>query len=174
MIKAERIESDRSIECMQFYQHVIADTPDMDQYGRWKNGLYPTEKDIERYIEKGAMYVLAEDDAIIGAMAVTMNQGDDYHSIHWALPLADDEVSVIHVLAVRPEDQGRGFGERLIEEAVLIARNAGKKALRLDALAGNTPAHHLYAKKGFAYRGKQNLYVENTGWTDFFFFELEL
>ena len=39
MIKAERIESDRSIECMQFYQHVIADTPDMDQYGRVSDKL---------------------------------------------------------------------------------------------------------------------------------------
>ena len=73
------------------------------------------------------MYVLSEDDVIIGAMAVTMNQGDDYHSIHWALPLADDDASVIHVLAVQPENQGKGFGERLIEEAILIAIKAGKK-----------------------------------------------
>ena len=74
----------------------------------------------------------------------------------------------------RVVSHGKGLGERLIEEAILIARKAGKKALRLDALASNTPAHRLYAKKGFAYRGKKNLYAENTGWTDFFFFELEL
>ena len=174
MIRTERIRRDRTEECLQFYKHVITDTPDMDRYGRWKIGLYPMEQDIENYIGTGAMYVLSDDDVIIGAMAVTMNQGDDYHSIHWALPLADDEVSVIHVLSVNPDYQGKGVGKRLIEEAVLIARDNGKKALRLDALAGNTPAHRLYEKNGFAYRGKQNLYAENTGWTDFFFFELEL
>lgn len=38
------------------------------------------------------MYLLFDDDVIIGAMAVTMNQGDDYHSIDWSLSLLDDEV----------------------------------------------------------------------------------
>lgn len=174
MIKTERISYDRTMECVRFYHHVITDTPDMDRYGRWKIGLYPKKEDIESYIGKGEMYVLSEDDLIVGAMAVTMSQGDDYHSVDWSLPLADDEVSVVHVLAVNPDDRGKGFGEILIDEAVSIARKNGKKALRLDALAGNVPAHRLYAKKGFAYRGKQNLYAENTGWTDFFFFELEL
>ena len=43
--------------------------------------------------------------------------------------------------------------------------------IRLDALASNTPAHRIYERLGFEYRGKQHLYAENTGWTDFFFFE---
>lgn len=78
------------------------------------------------------------------------------------------------MLAVNSDYKGKGFGEMLINEAIAIARSNGKKALRLDALASNIPAHHLYAKKGFVYRGKQNLYAQNTGWTDFFFFELNL
>ena len=55
-----------------------------------------------------------------------------------------------------------------------IARKNGKKALRLDALASNSPTHRLYKNKGFVYRGTQNLYVANTGHTDFLFFELVL
>lgn len=55
-----------------------------------------------------------------------------------------------------------------------IARKNGKKALRLDALASNSPAHRLYKNKGFVYRGTQNLYATNTGHTDFLFFELVL
>ena len=47
------------------------------------------------------------------------------------------------------------------------------KAIRLDALASNTPAHKIYKALGFEYRGKQHLYAENTGWTDFYFFELK-
>ena len=46
------------------------------------------------------------------------------------------------------------------------------KAIRLDALASNTPAHKIYKSLGFEYKGKQYLYAENTGWTDFYFFEL--
>ena len=39
------------------------------------------------------------------------------------------------------------------------------------AFASNTPAHKIYKALGFEYRGKQHLYAENTGWTDFYFFE---
>ena len=29
----------------------------------------------------------------------------------------------------------------------------------------------IYKSLGFEYHGKQHLYAENTGWTDFYFFE---
>ena len=58
--------------------------------------------------------------------------------------------------------------------AITMYQEKGKKAIRLDALASNIPAQHMYEKLGFAYRGKQNLYAENTGWTDFLYYELPL
>ena len=42
-----------------------------------------------------------------------------------------------------------------------------------DALASNIPAHKIYKSLGFEFRGQQHLYAENTGWTDFYFFELK-
>ena len=59
----------------------------------------------------------------------------------------------------------------MIRQAVSLAKRGGMKAVRLDALATNTPAHRVYERLGFEYRGKQNLYAENTGWTDFLFYE---
>ena len=47
-------------------------------------------------------------------------------------------------------------------------------ATQNDALASNTPAHKIYERLGFAYRGKQHLYAETTGWTDFYFFNYAL
>ena len=44
----------------------------------------------------------------------------------------------------------------------------------IHILASNTPAHKIYERLGFKYRGKQHLYAEDTGWTDFFFFEYQL
>ena len=61
----------------------------------------------------------------------------------------------------------------MIRKAVHLAQTNGMKAVRLDALASNTPAHRIYERLGFKYRGKQHLYAENTGWTDFYFFELK-
>ena len=59
----------------------------------------------------------------------------------------------------------------MIEGVLELARAQGKKAVRLDALASNIPAQHMYQKSGFMYRGNRNQYAANTGWTDFYFYE---
>ena len=59
----------------------------------------------------------------------------------------------------------------MVKAAIGLAQDHGMKAVRLDALASNTPGHRLYERLGFEFRGKQHLYAENTGWTDFYFFE---
>ena len=154
-----------------FYDDVIERTPDVRKYARWQKGKHPTADGIRAYIEEGSMYLYKEQGTIVGAMAVTMYQGEDYHAIEWSRQVPDNEVAVIHILAVSPDRQGTGIGSKMVREAIELAKVKCMKAIRLDALATNTPAHKLYQRLDFEYRGKQNLYAENTGWTDFFFFE---
>ena len=154
-----------------FYDDVTERTPEMATYARWSKGKHPTVEGIRAYINEGSMYLYRENDTIIGAMAVTMYQGEDYHAINWTEQVADDQVAVIHILAVSPDAQGKGFGSEMIREAIRLAQSKGMQAVRLDALASNTPAHKIYERLGFEYRGKQHLHAENTGWTDFYFFE---
>ena len=158
---------------IKFYDDVILRTPEMETYARWKKGQHPTEEGIKAYIEEGSMYLYKENDTIVGAMAVTMYQGEDYHAIEWAKHVEDNEASVIHILAVNPNYQGTGVGAEMIRVAINLSADSGMKSIRLDALASNTPAHKIYKRIGFEYRGKQHLYAENTGWTDFLFFELK-
>ena len=154
-----------------FYNDVTDRTPEMERFARWIKGLHPTHDGIRAYIEEGSMYLYKENDAIVGAMAVTIYQGEDYHAIEWSHQAEDDKVAVIHILAVSPDAQGKGIGSEMIREAIRLAQANGMKAIRLDALASNTPAHKIYKALGFEYRGQQHLYAENTGWTDFYFFE---
>ena len=156
-----------------FYDDVTTRTPEIDTYARWQKGKHPTIEGIRDYINEGSMYIYHERGVIVGAMAVTMYQGEDYHAIDWSQQVADDEVAVIHILAVSPDSQGKGIGSEMVNEAIRLAQNNGMQAIRLDALASNTPAHKLYERLGFEYRGKQHLYAESTGWTDFYFFELK-
>ena len=158
---------------IKFYDDVILRTPEMETYARWKKGQHPTEEGIKAYIEEGSMYLYKKNDTIVGAMAVTMYQGEDYHAIEWAKHVEDNEASVIHILAVNPDYQGSGVGAEMIREAINLSADSGMKSIRLNALASNTPAHKIYKRIGFEYRGKQHLYAENTGWTDFLFFELK-
>ena len=155
-----------------FYDDVIERTPEIEKHARWQHGKHPTADGIKSYVNEGCMYLYKEQDTIVGAMALTMYQGSDYHAIGWSRQVQDDEVSVIHILAVSPDKQGTGIGSEMVREAINLAKAKGMKSIRLDALATNTPAHKIYERLGFVYKGKQHLYAENTGWTDFFFFEL--
>ena len=154
-----------------FYDDVTERTPEMATYARWSKGKHPTVEGIRAYIDEESMYLYRANSAIVGAMAVTMYQGEDYHAINWMQQVLDNKVAVIHILAVSPDSQGTGIGSEMIREAIRLARSKGMQAIRLDALALNTPAHKIYERLGFEYRGKQHLYAENTGWTDFYFFE---
>ena len=156
-----------------FYDDVTDRTPELATYARWSKRKHPTLEGIRDYIEEGSMYLYKEGNVIVGAVAVTMYQGEDYHAIEWSQQVADDKAAVMHVLAVSPDYQGKGIGSDMVREAINLAKENGMQAIRLDALASNTPAHRMYERLGFEYRGKQHLYAENTGWTDFYFFELK-
>ncbi len=67
-----------------FYDDVTERTPEMATYARWSKGRHPTVEGIKAYIDEGSIYLYRESGAIVGAMAVTMYQGDDYHAIDWA------------------------------------------------------------------------------------------
>jgi ribosomal protein S18 acetylase RimI-like enzyme len=157
-----------------FYDDVTSRTPDILHHARWQKGKHPTAEGVRSYIEEGSMYVHEEQGSIVGVMALTMYQDDMYHAVNWSQPLQDDAVAVLHIFAVSPDCQGKGLGARLVRAAVELARENGKKAVRLDTLASNVPAQHLYESLGFRYRGQQYLYAENTAWTDFYFYEFEI
>lgn len=94
---------------LAFYEDVIEHTPMMPRFARWQKGKHPTADGIRAFIEEGSM-LLYEEGSIVGAMALTMYQGKEYHAIEWLQNVADDEAAVIHILAVSPRRQGEGIG----------------------------------------------------------------
>ena len=156
------------------YIEVIEHTRDMNIHARWIYGQHPTDAMIQSYIDRQEMYLFMDGQNVAGMTGLTMYQGEEYHGVIWSQRLKDDEVASLHILAVAPEYQGKGVSKRMMEAINSLAMEKGKKAIRLDTLASNIPAQHMYEKLGFAYRGKLNLYAENTGWTDFLYYELPI
>ena len=77
------LASDKDFEAVRaFYDHVIAHTADMETHARWIKGLHPDDRSICEYIEQNAMYLLRDGERIAGAMAITMFQTEDYHSVN--------------------------------------------------------------------------------------------
>ncbi|MGN0369439.1 MAG: GNAT family N-acetyltransferase [Butyrivibrio sp.] len=156
------------------YIEVIEHTKDMNVHARWIYGQHPTDAMIQSYIDGQEMYLFMDGQNIAGMTAITMYQGEDYHEVIWSQNLKDDEVACLHIFTVTPEYQRKGTSKRMMAEIISLATQKGKKAIRLDTLASNAPAQNMYEKLGFRYRGKQNLYAENTGRTDFLYYELPL
>ena len=156
------------------YIDVISNTPDFAEHCRWEYGKHPSDEVLRAYIRNGEMYVLKDNGEIAGMVAITMYQGTDYETVSWAEALENDQVAVLHLLAVPPAFQGRSLGAAMITDALALAKNAGKKALRLDTLKTNRPAQHMYEKAGFSMRGEQCIFMENRGWFNFLYYEKEL
>ena len=62
-----------------FYDDVTERTPEMATYARWSKRKHPTIESIKVYINEGSMYIYREQGVIVGAMVVTMYQGEDSH-----------------------------------------------------------------------------------------------
>lgn len=155
-----------------FYKYVIDNTPAMKQYARWIYGKHPTDDMIRQYINSGYMYYLEDSSVIMAAVALTPFQGSDYHSVDWEINLPDDEVCVVHILCVNPDLQRKGIAKEMMKEVIAYAKESGKRAVRLDALYCNEPAHKLYEKIGFKKRGVRRWYTDNADWIDFYLYEI--
>lgn len=155
----------------QKYIEVIDNTPEIERHARWAYGKHPNDESLRSYIDRGEMFLLTDGADVAGLTALTMCQGEDYKSIPWQIELKSDQVATIHLLAVCPAYRGNSLGLKILKEAMDIAVKNGKKALRLDTLKSNLPAQHMYDRAGFSYRGEQRMYAENTGMTDFLYYE---
>ncbi len=156
---------------LDFYRLVIQETAGIAIHARWEFGKHPTEAMIADYVSQGMMYITEDGAGIIAAVAVTPFQPEDYHGVEWQADLADDEVAAVHILAVNPHCQRHGYARMVMKDVIDLAKDIDKKAVRLDALACNAPAHRLYESLGFKKRGVCHWYAENTGWFDFYLFE---
>lgn len=141
---------------------------------QWKKEIYPNDSDWITYIKNEEMYLICHDTDLVGAVVVTNTQSEGYREMKWTIDTADDEVAVVHLLAVDPDYQGKGIATATLDEIIKMAEHMEKKAVRLDAIGTNKPAQKLYEKYGFINCGKGKIYYESTGLTEFVFYEYVL
>jgi [ribosomal protein S18]-alanine N-acetyltransferase len=68
-----------------------------------------------------------------------------------------DEAEIL-LLAVRPEDQGKGLGLRLVEDFLATVRERGGQQAYLEVASDNHAAISVYQRSGFRITGKRNGY----------------
>ena len=111
----------------------------------WQPDVYPTRHTAQDALEHSDLYVLLHNDSVVAAAIINHIQPPGYEQAAWKLPARDEEVLVLHTLAVHPNYEGRGFARSLINYYEDMARDTGCTCLRIDTNARNARARAMYA-----------------------------
>ena len=129
------------------------------KYTFFVEGVYPTTEITQNRIEDGTLYVYEKNGNIGGCVTLDQKQAEEYKNVTWLKDVAGDEIMVIHLLLVRPDQKGKGIGTSFIQFAEKLARTHSYKVLRIDTASRNIPAATLYQKLGFHVVAKAPLRV---------------
>ncbi len=122
---------------------------------QWQNE-YPTIDTVKQDIEDKTLYGYyakdIEDGKCLGAVCVSTHQDEEYKEMKWEGP--NENVVVIHRLAVNPEFQAKGIARLLMDFAEEHAKKEKYSAIRLDSYSQNKRALKFYENRGYQKRGE--------------------
>ncbi len=119
----------------------------------WIRGVYPTRKTAEDALGRDDLFVMVDGDAVVAAAVINQVQVPEYTAAEWKHDAADDEVMVLHALAVDPRVKGRGIGRAFVDFYEDYAKRQGCPVLRMDTNVRNDRARKLYQHLGYEEAG---------------------
>lgn len=118
---------------------------------------YPSREKFLLDIERGELFVLIKRSKIIGCIVISTLMDEEYKNVSWLTP--NTKNLYIHRLAVHPEQQGKGFAQKLMEYAENFAKRGGFVSIRLDTFSQNTRNQRFYEVRG--YKKLEDIYFHN-------------
>ncbi len=118
-------------------------------YPGWKKGVYPNEETARQALEQNCLFTAWQEKKLAGTAILNHVADTGYGKVDWKVTLPENQVLMVHTLAVHPGCRGQGVASRLLEFALEYARQAGARAVRLDVSQANLPAIGLYERFGF-------------------------
>ncbi|MCP4976011.1 MAG: GNAT family N-acetyltransferase [Maribacter sp.] len=111
------------------------------------NEHYPSKKAFENDIERSELYVLENNHEIIGTMVITTLMDEEYIPIQWLTP--NNRNVYIHRLSVHPNQQGKGFAQKMMDFAEDYAKKNNFVSVRLDTFSQNKRNQKFYETRGY-------------------------
>ena len=140
----------------KMYREVVHALEQGINYPQWSDE-HPSNAYIADSISQGELFACIDNGVIRGATVLSENPEGHYEAGEWKYPLNRGEYLIVHTLAVSPSSERKGVASFLVDGCVEYARDNGYRAIRLDVVPENTPAVHLYQKKGFTFAGRKDL-----------------
>ena len=115
----------------------------------WIRNIYPTRKTAEDALDRKDLFVLEDENKIVAAAIINQLQMDEYKYVTWKHSAKDNEVMVLHCLAVAPYQKSKGYGRAFISFYENYAEQHNCITLRMDTNVRNTRARNLYQQLGY-------------------------
>ncbi|GGW24745.1 GNAT family N-acetyltransferase [Arenibacter certesii] len=111
------------------------------------NESYPSQEAFGNDIQRGELFLLMENNHIVGTIVISTHMDQEYFSIPWSTPYHNN--LYIHRLAVHPTHQKKGYGKLLMDYAENFARDNSAVSVRLDTFSKNERNNIFYKKRGY-------------------------
>lgn len=115
----------------------------------WIRNIYPTRKTVEDALERKDLFVMEDESDIVAAAIINQLQVDEYKYAAWKHREKDNEIMVLHGLAVDPKRKSKGYGKAFVTFYESYAKQHNCIALRMDTNVRNTRARRLYQRLGY-------------------------
>lgn len=154
-IKAEQLKIEKGNlsnidEIFQLYQDA---KEELDKHGifQWTKN-YPTRSIVEADLRNKVLFVLKNNEEIIGAITISEDQEAEYKNINWKFN--ETKVLVIHRLVIAPQFQRNGYAKKLMDFAENLAKENNYTSIKLDAYSKNENVVRFYEKRKYCIRGE--------------------
>lgn len=134
------------------------------------NENYPNKTAFENDVTRGELYVLEVESIIIGCMVISSLMDHEYLPVSWLTPNQNN--SYIHRLAIRPDHQGKGYAQMLMDYAETFSIENNYASIRLDTFSQNLRNQKFYELRG--YKKLDSIYFPKQSEHPFYCYELIL
>ena len=111
------------------------------------NEHYPSKEAFLKDIEREELFVIEENKTVLSTIVISTLMDEEYKPIKWLTPNGNS--TYIHRLSVRPDFQGKGFAQKMMDFAENFSRENGIVSVRLDTFSQNKRNQHFYEQRGY-------------------------
>lgn len=137
------------IKVSEIYEYVHTCTENGDLNTGWVRNVYPTYHTAQTAFERGDLFVAEDEGNIVGTAIINQIQMEEYRYAKWKYDAPDNEVMVLHTLAILPSASGNGYGKEFVKFYEEYALSQNCVYLRMDTNVINSAARAMYKKLGF-------------------------
>ncbi|WP_315120474.1 GNAT family N-acetyltransferase [uncultured Clostridium sp.] len=144
-----------TMEDLKDIMEIIKDTiVEMHSYNNYQwDESYPQEKDFINDIQKGDLFVSENHGKLVGFVCINKVEPVEYDGLNWSL---NENIMVIHRMAVNPNSRRKGIGRKLMEFADELAFENNIRYLKTDTYSLNTKMNILFSKCGYNLVGEMS------------------